>query len=126
MDMRQGIGQPGGCGCIPAGGRASLAGIEIEEPGCSAGGTGMKGTGPQSHRLFSLASIKIDLPWGLGHSLVDHRCRDVHAAILAQDPAARLFQEGQYRRLMDDDACSSEYLERTLVDLLNVTLCKER
>ena len=86
----------------------------------------MKGTGPQSHRLFSLASIEIDLLWSQGHSLFDHRCRDVRTAILAQDFAASLFQEGQYRRLMDDDACSGKYLERTLVDLLNVVLCEER
>jgi hypothetical protein len=50
----------------------------------------------------------------------------VHAAVLAQDPATRLFQKGQYGRLMDDDARPVEYLERALVDLLNVTLCEER
>jgi hypothetical protein len=125
MEMRQGIGQAGGSGCILAGGRAALAGTKVEKPDRSAGGAGMKGAGPQDHCLLSLAGIEMDLLWGLGHGLFDHLCRDVHAAVLAQHPTTCSLKKGQYGRLMDDDARPVQYLERPLVDLLNVSLGEE-
>ena len=38
MDVRQGISQPGGSGCIQAGRRAQLATIQIDKAGRSTGG----------------------------------------------------------------------------------------
>jgi hypothetical protein len=67
----------------------------------------------------------MDLLRGLRQGLFDHPYGDVHTTVLVQGPATRSLQKGQYGRSMDDDARPIQYLERPLVDLLNVSLGEE-
>lgn len=86
----------------------------------------MKPSRPQSHRLFSLTGVQTDLPRGQGHGLFYHWRWYIDATILAQNPAARLFQERQDGLIMDSNARLRQHSQRTHVDPLNITLCEKR
>ena len=126
MDVRQGIGQPGGSSSIQAGRRAQLATIQIDKAGRSTGRARMKVSRPQRHRLSSLTGVQADLSRGQGHGLFYHWRWNIDAAIPAQNPAARLFQERQDGLIMDSNARLRQDSQRTLVDPLNITFCEKR